>query len=152
MYRQAISRPRVLLVVSHPAVASGVETLLRLERRYEVRRSAKLRDGDQTARTWPADVALVDAALLGPASRFSATVPTLLLANSQTEGDAAAPATADPRGWVAKDASAHDLVVAVERLLTSAEPIAGTPALITIGVLLLVFLALLCTLIWIAVV
>ena len=44
MYRPAIGRPRVLLVVSHPSVGAGLETILRLERRYEVRRAAKLGD------------------------------------------------------------------------------------------------------------
>lgn len=152
MYRPAIGRPRVLLVVSHPSVATGIETILRLERRYEVRRAAKLGEAVTIARGWPADIALVDALVLGGNQRSDLGVPALILAGGAAEAAAAERTLDKPGGWVAKDASSADLVSAVERLLTRPlETTAGSLALFGIGVLLVVLVGLLLYLIWIAV-
>ncbi len=152
MYRPAIGRPRVLLVVSHPSVGEGIETILRLERRYEVRRAAKLADAVNLARSWPADVALVDALLIRGDGRADLGVPALILAAGAAEAAAAERSLDKPGGWVAKDAASADLVTAVERLLTgSAEAPAGSLALFGIGVLLIVLAGLLLYLLWIAV-
>lgn len=152
MYRPAIGRPRVLLVVSHPSVGTGIETILRLERRYEVRRAAKLAEAVNIARGWPADLALVDALLLRGDARADLGVPTLVLAAGVGEAAAAALSLDKPGGWVAKDAASPDLVSAVERLLTRpAETAAGSLALFGIGVLLVVLVGLLLYLFWIAV-
>ena len=152
MYRPAIGRPRVLLVVSNPSVGAGIETILRLERRYEVRRVAKLTEGVAVARTWPADLALVDALLIRGDARPDLGVPTLILAGGAADAAAAERSIDNSRGWVAKDASAADLVSAVERLLTgSAEASAGSLALFAIGVLLAVLVGLLLYLVWTAV-
>ena len=153
MYRPAISRPRVLLVVSHPSVGAGIETILRLERRYDVRRAAKLADAVALARSWPADLALVDALVLRRDGRAELGVSSLILAASPAEAAAAERSVDKPKGWVAKDAPSADLVGAVERLLTrSAKSEAGSLALFGIGVLLVVLAGLLLYLIWIAVV
>ena len=153
MYRQAIQRPRVLLVVLHPSVGGAIETLLRLERRYDVRRVSKLSEARSLARAWPADVALVDASILPRDDRLTLGVPAVVLAGSDTEGERGGRGLDDPRGWIAKDAPAVELVAAVERLLTSpAESSAGAPAVIAIGVLLVIFVALLLVLVWIALV
>ena len=152
VYRPAIGRPRVLLVVSHPSVGAGLETILRLERRYEVRRSAKLGEASNWARSWPADVALVDALLLRGGDRAELGVPSLLLAAGPVEAASAERSLDKPGGWVAKDAEAADLVGAVERLLTGrSEPSAGSLALLAIGALLVVLAGLLLYLIWTAV-
>ena len=153
MYRLAIQRPRVLLVVLHPSVGGAIETLLRLERRYDVRRVAKLSEAKSAARGWPADVALVDASILPRADRLILGVPAVILAGSDAEGERAERALDDPRGWVAKDAPVTELVASVERLLTtSAELNAPAPAVLAIGVLLAIFVALLLFLAWIALV
>ena len=153
MYRPTISRPRVLLVVSHPSVGAGIETILRLERRYEVRRTAKLAEAVTLARTWPADLALVDALVLRRDGRAELGAPALILAGGAAEAAAAERSVDKPQGWVQKDAPSADLIGAVERLLTgSIESPAGSLALIAIGVLLLVLAGLLLYLIWIAVV
>ena len=153
MYRPAISRPRVLLVVSHPSVGAGIETILRLERRYDVRRAAKLADAVALARSWPADLALVDALVLRRDGRAELGVPSLILAAGAAEAAAAERQVDKAQGWVAKDAPSADLVGAVERLLTrSAKSEAGSLALFGIGVLLVVLAGLLLYLIWIAVV
>ena len=152
MYRPAIGRPRVLLVVSHPSVAAGIETILRLERRYEVRRAAKLAEAVTIARGWPADVALVDALLLRGGPRADLGVPALILAGGAAEAAAAERSVDKPGGWAAKDAPAADLVSAVERLLTApSETAAGSLALFGIGVLLVVLVSLFLYLFWIAI-
>jgi DNA-binding NarL/FixJ family response regulator len=152
VYRPAIGRPRVLLVVSHPSVGAGLETILRLERRYEVRRAAKLAEAASWARSWPADLALVDALLLRGGARADLGVPALVLAAGAGEAEAAEKYVDKPGGWVAKDAASADLVSAVERLLTRpAEASAGSLALFAIGALLVVLVALLIYLTWTAV-
>jgi DNA-binding NarL/FixJ family response regulator len=152
VYRPIIGRPRVLLVVSHPSVGAGLETILRLERRYEVRRATKLDEAANWARGWPADLALVDALLLRGEPRANLGVPALVLAAGAAEAATAQKYVDQPGGWVAKDASSADLVTAVERLLTRpAETSAGSLALLGIGVLLVVLVGLLLYLIWTAV-
>ena len=153
MYRPAIGQPRVLLVVSHPAVGSGVETLLRLERRYDVRRVARLADAVRMARSWPADAALVDAAMIPRGDRLSLGVPAMVLAGAEAEGAPAVRSLDDPRGWVPKDAPAAELVAAVERLLTNAtQGAAGSLALFAVGVLVVVLVGLFAYLLWLALV
>jgi DNA-binding NarL/FixJ family response regulator len=153
VYRPAIGRPRVLLVVSHPSVGAGLETILLLERRYEVRRATKLVEAAGWARSWPADVALVDALLLRGGDRLNLGVPALVLAGGAAEAATAEKRVDRPGGWVAKDAASADLVSAVERLLTRpAETPAGSLALFAIGTLLVVLVGLLLYLIWTAVV
>lgn len=137
--------------MSHPSVAAGIETILRLERRYEVRRAAKLADAVNLARTWPADLALVDALVLRGAGRTEFGVSALILAAGAAEAGAAERSVDKPKGWVAKDAPSADLVGAVERLLTrSVETKAGSLALLAIGTLLVVLAGLLLYLLWIA--
>ena len=153
MYRPAINRPRVLLVVSHPSVGAGIETILRLERRYEVRRAAKITEAVSLARSWPADLALVDALVLRRDGRAELGVSSLILAGGAAEAAAAERSVDKPHGWVAKDAPSDDLVRAVERLLTGqVQTEAGSLALVGIAVLLLVLAGLLLYLIWTAVV
>jgi DNA-binding NarL/FixJ family response regulator len=152
VYRPTIARPRLLLVVPHPSVGAGLETILRLERRYEVRRAARLGDAATWAKTWPADLALVDALLLRGGDRANLGVPSLVLAASAAEGASAERNVDKPGGWVPKDAAAADLVNAVERLLTGRdEAAAGSLALFAIGALVVVFLGLLLYLIWTAI-
>ena len=152
VYRPAIGRPRVLLVVSHPSVGAGIETILRLERRYEVRRAARLAEAVTIARSWPADLALVDTLLLRRDARTDLGVPALVLAASAAEAATGERSLDKPGGWVAKDAASADLVSAVERLLTRpSETHAGSLALFGISVLLVVLAGLLLYLIWTAI-
>ena len=143
----------MLLVVSHPAVGDGIETILRLERRYEVRRATRLADAVRIAPSWPADLTLLDAAMVPRQGRVVLGVPTLLLAGGEAEGEAAARRLDDPRDWVAPDAESASLIAAVERLLTPAtEAAAGPLPLALIGVLVLILAALVLYLVWTAVV
>jgi DNA-binding NarL/FixJ family response regulator len=153
VYRPAIARPRLLLVVSHPGVGAGLETILRLEKRYDVRRADKLAEAAAVARTWPADLALVDSLLLRGQTHAELGVPALVLAGGPAEAQSAERSLDAARGWVAKDAPSTDLLAAVERLLTgSTESAAGSLALFGIGVLVIVVAGLLLYLLWIALV
>ena len=153
VYRPAIGRPRVLLVVSHPSVGAGIETILRLERRYDLRRTPNLADAVNQAASWPADLVLVDAILLRGDARANLGVPALVLAAGAAEAATAERSLDEPRGWVAKDAASSDLVSAVERLLTRPpEAPAGSLALLGIGVLVVVLGGLLLYLLWTAIV
>ena len=143
----------MLLIVSHPAVGGGLETLLRLERRYEVRRATRLAEAMRIAPSWPADLALVDAAMVPTDGRIVLGVPTLVLAGGDAENEAAARRLDDPRGWVAKDAESASLIAAVERLLTrTTDAVTGPLPLALIGVLVLIFAALVLYLVWTAIV
>jgi DNA-binding NarL/FixJ family response regulator len=152
VYRPTIGRPRVLLVVSHPSVGAGIEAILHLERRYELRRAGQVAEAITVARSWPADLALVDALVLRRDARADLGIPALVLAAGLTEAATAALSLDDPRGWVAKDAPSADLVTAVERLLTRPpDAPAGSLALFAIGALLVVLVGLLLYLIWTAI-
>jgi len=152
VYRRAISQPRVLLVVGHPAVGGALESLLRLERRYEVRRLRALSEATGAARAWLPHAVVLDAALVPPEAKIPLEAPTLLLAASESESASASAALADPRGWVSKDAPAAELVAAVERLLTwHREAAAGSLAVALVGLLVVVLAALLLYLAWIAI-
>lgn len=114
---------------------------------------AKLAEAVNLARTWPADLVLVDALVLRRDGRAELGAPALILAGGAAEAAAAERFVDKPQGWVEKDAPSADLIGAVERLLTGpTESPAGSPALIAIGVLVLVLAGLLLYLIWIAVV
>lgn len=117
-----------------------------------MRRAAKLTEAADWAKSWPADLALVDALLLRGSDHANLGVPSLVLATGATEAASAERHVDKPGGWVAKDAAAGDLVNAVERLLTGrSEPSAGSLALLAIGALLVVLVGLLLYLIWTAV-
>ena len=156
MYRRAIARTRVLLIISHPAVASGIETLLRLEGRYEVRRAATLTQAARLVRSWAPGATLVEASMLVAGTRVILGVPALVLAGNEGPSEAAARCLDDARGWVRKDASSSDLVAAVESVLTGGkEPVAWTLTslpLFLLAALLVAFIALLLYLAWVALV
>ena len=140
------------MVVAHPAVGSGFESLLRLERRYEVRRFRSIPEAVAAVRDWRPQALLLDAALVPREGKVPLGTPTLLLAGSESESVSASAALADPRGWVAKDAAAADVVGAVERLLTGhANAAAGPLAIAAVGVLVVILAALLLYLLWIAI-
>lgn len=141
------------MVVSHPGVGSAIETILRLERRFEVRRETKLGEAVRTAAAWPADLAVVDEAVLSNGSQVPVRVPALVLATTAADGQRAGGSLPDYRGWIAKDATSQDVISAVEQLLTPAvETSAGPVTLLAMGLLVIVLVGLLAYLIWVAVV
>lgn len=109
-----MSEPTVLVVCAHPGIGSGLETVLRLEKRYAVRWVRSVADAI-TAPAPPAAV-LVDAALV-EAQPVALGGPALVLAASSAEGRALTRILPDARGWLRKDATASEIVGAIDRLI-----------------------------------
>lgn len=116
-HNSRIARPKVLLVVAHPAIGAALETLLRIEDRYEVRRVPSLAQLRTLPEGWRADAALVDGLLLGEGTMARLGAPTLVLSGNAADGQALGRRVEDPRGWLRKESSVEDLVSAIDGLL-----------------------------------
>jgi DNA-binding NarL/FixJ family response regulator len=130
----------VLLIVAHPVVGAGFETLLRLEGRFQVKRVARLIDTPPLLATWQPDAVLIDGVLLQDGERPRLGVPTVVLSGSGVDGEGLVRSLDGARGWLRKDATADELYASLDRALDAprlaASPrIAGLAAL-GIGVLL----------------
>jgi len=149
-----VAAPKVLLIVAHPVIASGIETLLKLEGDYEVKRVPSIADASKTGE-WRADVALVDGALLSSYTEATLGVPAYVLSGSERDGRQLARKLDDARGWLRKDATGAELHDAITSLMRSgARPDAagvGTMGIAIVVVLSLIVLALVAYLIWLAV-
>ena len=144
----------MLLVVAHPVIASGIETLLRLEGDYEIKRVASVADATKAA-DWGADVALVDGTVLSGYSDAKIGVPTYVLSGSERDGRQLARKLDQGRGWLRKDATGPELREAIESLMKSNAQSAtggvGMLGIVTIVILCVIVLALVAYLIWLAV-
>ena len=108
-----IVRPKILIVTAHPSIGAALETVVRMEDRYDVRRVPRLADAMALALTWPADVALVDGVLLsGTTAALGA--PALVLSGSREQGELLSRCLDDGRGWLPKDVGPDDLVNAID--------------------------------------
>lgn len=114
----------MLLIVAHPVVGAGLETLLLLEDRFQVKRVARLVDTPSLLETWQPDVVLIDGALLQGGERPTLGIPTVVLSGSAADGEGMVRGLADARGWLQTDATADELSAAIEHAL-------GAPALVT---------------------
>ena len=144
---------KVLLVVAHPVIASGIETLLRLDGDFDVKRVASLSEA-AGLREWGAQAALVDGTLLTESAPARIGVPALVLSGSEREGARLSRLLDDGRGWLRKDATGKELIAAVESLLrgeAQTEGGFGTLGRITVAILCVVVLALVAYLVWLAV-
>ena len=146
-----MTAPRVLLVIAHPAIANGIETLLRLEGEYDVRRVpgpgeiAKLGE-------WKADVALVDGTMLGGYDEMNLGAPAYVLSGNERDGKRLARKLDDGRGWLRKDATGAELAHTIAAVVDSGETSGGlgTAAIVAVIALALVVLALLAYLAYLA--
>ena len=149
-----MAAPKVLLIVAHPVIASGIETLLKLEGDYEVKRVPSIADATKTGE-WHADVALVDGALLTSYPEATLGVPAYVLSGNERDGRQLARKLDDARGWLRKDATGPELRGAITSLKRgAAEPDGagiGTLGIAIVVVLSLIVLALVAYLIWLAV-
>ena len=132
-----ITRPKVLLIVGHPSVGSALETLLRIDDRYEVRRVQSLADSAIDRNEWTPDVAVVDGALLGSTIVAALPVPAIVLSGNEADGTRLLARVPDGRTWLRKDATATDLRDAVDGVLAG-RPIAGRLFPLVVAALVLV--------------
>jgi DNA-binding NarL/FixJ family response regulator len=97
-------------------IGSGIETMLRLEDLYDLRRVSSLTDAANAARSWPADAALVDGVLL-EGRAFELAIPSYVLTGDAESGQRLAARVTGARGWLPKDAPPARLIAAIDRSL-----------------------------------
>lgn len=148
-----VAAPKVLLVVAHPVIASGLETLLKLEGDYDVKRVASVSDAIRS-HEWGAQVALVDGTLLDGLSEVSIGAPAYVLSGSERDGRQLARKLDDGRGWLRKDATGAELAGAIATLMRGeAKDEGGGPGtlgVVSVVVLCVIVLALVAYLVWLA--
>lgn len=142
----------MLLVVAHPVIASAIETLLRLEGEFDVKRVASVSEAAQQ-KSWGAQAALVDGTLLSGNSDVSIGAPAYVLSGNERDGRQLSRKLDDGRGWLRKDATGAELAQAVASLMRGDEASRGlgTLGVITIAVLCVIALVLVAYLVWLAV-
>jgi DNA-binding NarL/FixJ family response regulator len=143
---------KVLLVVAHPVIASGIETLLKLEGEYEIKRVVSVADAANSA-AWGAQVALVDGTLLDGQARVRIGAPTIVLSGSEGMGRELSRKVVDGRGWLRKDATGAELAKAIRA--TAAQESSprrgiGTLAIFAIAIASAIALVLVAYLVWLS--
>ncbi|HEY6204377.1 MAG TPA: hypothetical protein VI056_15250 [Candidatus Limnocylindria bacterium] len=113
-----MAQTRVLLVVAHPVIGSGIETLLRLEQRYDVRRVASAAEA-AAIRDWRPNVALIDGTLLTGRANIHLGTPTLVLSGTESDGRALLRRLPEGRGWLRKDATAAEFAKMIDGVVGS---------------------------------
>lgn len=111
-----ISRPNVLIVTPHPVIGAGIETVLRLEDLYDVRRAGTLGEAIAQAESWPANAALIDGVLV-ESGWTELGVPCYVLSGDAESGKRLAAQVPSARGWLLKDAPPARLVAAIDDAL-----------------------------------
>jgi len=138
-------------VVAHPVIGSGIETLLRLEKRYDLRRVGGAAEA-AALRDWRPDVALIDGTLLGSGARVHLGAPTLVLSGTEADGRALLRRLPEGRGWLRKDATAAEFVKMIDGVTRPMSPATlGTLGTIVLVLLVLAVMLLLIYLIWLAI-
>jgi len=141
----------VILVVAHPSIRSPIETLLRLEKRYDLRRVGGAAEA-AALRDWRPDVALIDGTLLGSGTRVHLGAPTLVLSGTEADGRALLRRLPEGRGWLRKDATAAEFVKMIDGVTRPMSPATlGTLGTIVLVLLVLAVILLLIYLIWLAI-
>jgi hypothetical protein len=134
-------------------IASAIETLLRLEGDYDIKRVASLSEASKQ-QDWGPQVALVDGTLLNGYSQVRIGAPAYVLSGSERDGRQLARKLDDGRGWLRKDATGPELTKAIDTLLRgdgSTRMGLGRLGLATVVLLCVVVFALLAYLVWLAV-
>jgi DNA-binding NarL/FixJ family response regulator len=148
-----VASPRVLVVVAHPVIASGLETLLRLEGDYEIKRVASVAEATKQ-QPWGANVALVDGTLLSGYSEARLGAPAYVLSGNERDGRQLARKLDDGRGWLRKDATGHELAQAIDSVMRGEEQGGGglgSVGVAAVVIVSLIVLALVAYLVWLAV-
>lgn len=131
-------------------IGAGIETVLRIEDLYDVRRAANLVDAKAAAESWPADAALVDSVLLG-GDAPSLEIPCTILAGDADSGTRLVAKVPGARGWLLKDAPPSRLVEAVDRslgIIRVRPDVRGTLGMVVAAVIVIVFVAAVALFLW----
>ena len=140
----------MLIITPHPLIGAGIETVLRLEDLYELRRVGTLVEAAAQAQTWPANAALVDGVLIeGGWSELG--VPCYVLSGDAASGQRLAAQVPTARGWLLKDAPPARLVAAIDDALgivRVGSDARGTLTVIVTVVIVLFFLGALGLFLW----
>jgi DNA-binding NarL/FixJ family response regulator len=146
-----LAQTKVLLVVAHPVIGSGIETLLRLEERYDVRRVASATEA-AALRDWQPDVALVDGTLLNTGTDMHLGAPTLVLSGTEADGRALLRRLPEGRGWLRKDGTAAEFTKVIDGIASkpTAQATLGTLGTIVLVLLVLAVILLVIYLLWLA--
>jgi DNA-binding NarL/FixJ family response regulator len=137
-------------VTPHPVIGAGIETVLQLEGRYEVRRAGRLADGVASARGWPADVVLVDGVLLG-SDPVDFGAPAYVLSGDPGQGELLAAELPGARGWLPKDVPPGQLLDAIDAAIGVVRvegDVRGTLSLLVAVLVVLLFLAAIALAVW----
>lgn len=116
----------MLLVVGHPSIGTALETLLRIEDRYEIRRSQSLEQVGAGLEGWTPDIALVDGVLAQAGRVESFLTPAIVLSGTAADGKRLSARMPASRGWLRKDATAEELRVAIDAALDPAPSLGRT--------------------------
>ena len=131
-------------------IGAGIETVLRIEDLYDLRRTANLADAKAAAEAWPADAALVDSVLLG-GDALGLDVPCTILAGDAESGARLVAKVQGARGWLLKDAPPSRLIEAVDRslgIIRVRPDVRGTLGMVVAAVIVIVFVAALALFLW----
>jgi DNA-binding NarL/FixJ family response regulator len=146
-----LAQTKVLVVVAHPVIGSGIETLLRLEERYDVRRVGSAAEAI-ALRDWRPDVALIDGTLLGGGARVHLAAPALVLSGTEADGRALLRRLPEGRGWLRKDATAAEFAKMIDSVVSgrSSQTTIGTLGMLVLVLLALAVVLLVIYLFWLA--
>jgi len=145
-----IDRPKILIVTPHPVIGAGIETVLRIEDLYDVRRVANLTDARAAAGSWPADAALVDSVLLG-GDALDLEIPCTILAGDAESGARLVAKVPGARGWLLKDAPPSRLIEAIDRslgIMRVRPDVRGTVGMVVAVIIVIVFVAAVALFLW----
>jgi DNA-binding NarL/FixJ family response regulator len=147
---RSIARPKVLIITPHPVIGAGIETVLRLEDLYDLRRVASLTDAASLATSWPADAALVDGVLLDERA-LDLAIPSTILTGDAESGGRLVERIPGARGWLLKDAPPARLVAAIDRslgIVRVRSDVRGTLGIIVVVLIVIAFVVALALFVW----
>lgn len=138
-------------MVAHPVIGSGIEMLLRLEERYDVRRVGSAAEV-AALKDWRPDVALIDGTLLSGGARIHLGSPTLVLSGTEADGRALLRRLPEGRGWLRKDATAAEFTRMIDGIVSHPTPQSklGTLGTLVLVLLVLAVILLVIYLLWLA--
>ena len=140
----------MLIVTPHPLIGAGIETVLRMEDLYELRRVGTLAEAAVQAQTWPANAALIDGVLI-ESGWMELGVPCYVLSGDAESGQRLAAQVPTARGWLLKDAPPGRLVAAIDDslgIVRVGSDARGTLMMIVTVVIVLFFIGALGLFLW----